>query len=83
MEEDAPLVGGTCEKCLLVLKAGLKYLQAERKGYSLILFEWTHSGQIGAQIFYLFSMDGWYGMKVANVESRCNSRCWQLPPLQI
>ncbi len=37
MEEDAPLVGGTCEKCVLVSKAGLKHLQAERKGYSRIL----------------------------------------------
>lgn len=78
MEEDAPLVGGTCEKCILVSKAGLKHWQAERKGYSRILLEWTHSGQIGAQIFlcpdhciyiFLVWMDGWYGMKAANAES--------------
>lgn len=64
----------------------------KRKGYSRIPIEWTHSGQIGAQIFlcpdhciyiFLVWMDGWYGMKVANAESWCDSRCWQLPPLQI
>lgn len=32
MEEDAPLVGGTCEKCILVSKAGLKHWQAEKEG---------------------------------------------------